>query len=100
MVFVGEAAVDQGGPRREFFRLLAKEFGSRYLVGREDCKFWLADVGALQVYIGVISFIVIPSALLRIGITTTWECTQLCPYYKEAADYPSWQSLCLIILVA
>ena len=51
MVFVGEAAVDQGGPRREFFRLLAKEFGSRCLVGKEDCKFWLADVGALQVYI-------------------------------------------------
>ena len=49
MVFVGEGAVDQGVPRREFFRLLAKEFGSRCMVGKEDYKFWLADVGALQV---------------------------------------------------
>ncbi|XP_065901724.1 uncharacterized protein [Dysidea avara] len=48
VVFVGEGAVDQGVPRREFFRLLAKEFGSRCMVGKEDYKFWLADVGALQ----------------------------------------------------
>ena len=48
-MFVGEGAIDQGGPRREFFRLLAEEIGSRCMIGKDGHKFWLADVGALQV---------------------------------------------------
>ena len=35
VIFVGEGAIDQGGPRREFFRLMAEEIGSRCMIGKD-----------------------------------------------------------------
>ena len=43
--FVGEGAVDQGGPRREFFRLLAINARDVFLQG----KFFATNVPAIQV---------------------------------------------------
>ena len=36
VTFVGEGAIDSGGPRREFFRLFAQQM---FLVGSPACKF-------------------------------------------------------------
>ena len=37
--FVGEPAVDQGGPRNEFFSFLHREvYGSNMFIGNETCK--------------------------------------------------------------
>ena len=44
--FVGESAIDHGGPLREFFRLLALESSEEFFQGRLGCKF---VVVALQV---------------------------------------------------
>ena len=43
--FIGEGAVDQGGPRREFFRLLAINARDVFLQG----KFFATNVSAVQV---------------------------------------------------
>ena len=39
MTFVGEGAVDSGGPRREFFRILGMEGARRLFVGNDTKKF-------------------------------------------------------------
>ena len=49
VTFVGEGAIDHGGPRREFFRLLAKEASEHYFHGAPGCKFFTNNVIALQV---------------------------------------------------
>ena len=49
MRFVGEGAVDQGGPRREFFRLLATKANQVYLKGRPEWKFFDTNVSGVQV---------------------------------------------------
>ena len=46
---MGEGAIDHGGPRREFFRLLAKEASEHYFQGAPGCKFFTNNVIALQV---------------------------------------------------
>ena len=53
--FVGEGAVDYGGPRREFFRLLASAAQQTFLVGSHDYKFFGSNVSAIQVIISVSS---------------------------------------------
>lgn len=52
MKFTGEGAVDHGGPRREFFRLLGCGACDLYFHGLPECKFFLANVSAIQVAIG------------------------------------------------
>ena len=47
--FVGESAIDHGGPLREFFRLLALESSEEFFQGRLGCKFFVNNVVALQV---------------------------------------------------
>ena len=47
--FVGEGAIDHGGPRREFFRLLALKSSEEFFQGRAGCKFFVNNVVALQV---------------------------------------------------
>ena len=47
--FVGEWAVDTGGPRREFFRLVALEAKEKFFIGRSFQKFFLCDILAIQV---------------------------------------------------
>ena len=46
--FVGEGAIDCGGPRREFFRLVALEAKDRFFTGGLK-KFFLCDMMAIQV---------------------------------------------------
>ena len=46
--FVGEGAIDCGGPRREFFRLVALEAKGRFFIGGLK-KFFLCDMMAIQV---------------------------------------------------
>lgn len=48
MTFVGEGAVDYGGPKREFFRLLIEEIVQYYMHGGV-LKFFIANVSAIQV---------------------------------------------------
>jgi len=48
VIFVGEGGIDHGGPRREFFRLLAISFGNELMIG-DTSKFMRPDVTALQV---------------------------------------------------
>ena len=50
VTFVGEGAVDHGGPRREFFRLFANEASRAYFRGAsEKCRFFDNNVVAVQV---------------------------------------------------
>ena len=49
MRFVGEGAVDYGGPRREFFRLLALKAGDVFFEGTPTKKFFALNVPAIQV---------------------------------------------------
>lgn len=46
---MGEGAVDQGGPRREFFRLLAMNASEHYFVGKKTNKFFVNNVTAFKV---------------------------------------------------
>ena len=46
--FIGESSIDSGGPRREFFRLLAYESSQLYMRGGKD-KYMASNVAALQV---------------------------------------------------
>ena len=48
--FVGEGAVDHGGPRREFFRLFASGSKICFFHGSETRKFFINNVSAVQVY--------------------------------------------------
>ena len=47
--FIGEGAVDYGGPRREFFRLLALKAGDEFFEGPPTKKFFALNVPAIQV---------------------------------------------------
>ena len=52
MNFVGEGAIDYGGPRREFFRLLAVKLdddNSQYFHGVEGKNFFLCNVVGYRV---------------------------------------------------
>ena len=46
---MGEGAIDNGGPRREFFRLMGIEAAEHYFQGAPGCKFFTNNVIALQV---------------------------------------------------
>ena len=48
--------MDLGGPRREFFRLLAIQASERFFIGKEDQKFFCTDVKALQVWNTSVSY--------------------------------------------
>lgn len=48
--FVGEGAVDQGGPKREFFRLLAQAASKTFFKGSNSkTKFLDNNITAVQV---------------------------------------------------
>ena len=49
VTFVGEGAVDYGGPRREFFRILASDAAKSFFVGNDFMKFFSMDATAFQV---------------------------------------------------
>ena len=49
--FVGEGAIDYGGPRREFFRLLALNARDTFFIGDSNRKFFDTNVSAVQVII-------------------------------------------------
>ncbi len=50
MVFVGEGAIDTGGPRREFLRLLAKQLSNGpYFQSGEDGSFFACNTTGYQV---------------------------------------------------
>lgn len=46
---MGEAGVDEGGLRREFFRLLGLSVQEKYFQGREDHKFFVQNISAIVV---------------------------------------------------
>ena len=50
MNFVTEGAIDNGGPRREFFRLFALEASKVYFHGGDnEAKFMINNITAVQV---------------------------------------------------
>ena len=51
---MGEGALDYGGPRREFFRLLSHAARGAYFQGLDDCKFFMANVSAIQVVVSML----------------------------------------------
>ena len=51
MCFIGEPAVDTGGPSREFWRLLMLEVNNTFCVGGDEAKVFVRDVPAIQVAI-------------------------------------------------
>lgn len=53
--FVDGSAVDQGGPRREFFRLLAHEISKTYFSG-DGAKYFVNNISAIQVRSTIIAY--------------------------------------------
>ena len=51
VTFVGEGAIDQGGPKREFFRLFAEQACTYFRGDNKQPKFLRNDILAVQVYI-------------------------------------------------
>lgn len=49
--FVGEPAIDTGGPTREFWRLLNIALQEHYFVGTEGKKIFIHNVPAIEVFI-------------------------------------------------
>jgi hypothetical protein len=47
--FLGEEAVDTGGPSREFWRLFAEALVEQYCVGDEGVYLFVKNIPALQV---------------------------------------------------
>ncbi len=56
---MGEGAIDHGGPRREFFRLLSLSASEKYFQGIAGNKYFVNNVTALLVYIYSSSIILI-----------------------------------------
>ena len=48
--FIGEGGIDHGGPRREFFLILAHEAAVSYMRGGDGDKYMAPNVTALQVF--------------------------------------------------
>ena len=46
---MGEGAIDHGGPRREFFRLLAQKSQECFFIGEASNSYFLPNVSAIQV---------------------------------------------------
>ena len=63
VTFVGEGAIDYGGPRREFFRLLAAKASKSMFIGSDDMMFFSMDTAALQVCKKLYTFYVFQSIL-------------------------------------
>ena len=55
MQFIGEDALDQGGPRREFWRLLRDEIKAKMCAGDNDRLSLEHDIVGLQV-IGMLAY--------------------------------------------
>ena len=54
ITFVGEGDVDNGGPKREFFRLFAQVADKIYFIGQSgQPKFFRGDILAVQVHTGM-----------------------------------------------
>ena len=51
VTFVGEGAIDQGGPKREFFRLFAEQACTYFRGDDKRPKFLRNDILAVQVFI-------------------------------------------------
>ena len=51
---MGEGVIDYGGPRREFFRLFSHAARDAYFQGLDDCKFFMANVSAIQVLVSML----------------------------------------------
>ena len=50
VTFIGEGALDHGGPKREFFRLFAQGVSERYFQGvSSGIRFFVNDIMAVQV---------------------------------------------------
>ena len=57
VIFVGEGAIDQGGPKREFFRLFAKAASEVYFRGDATrAKYMANNITAFQVIIAIIKY--------------------------------------------
>ena len=54
MKFLGEEAIDEGGPKHEFWRLLATDIKSKMCIGGEDQLTLEHDVLGLQVKMCII----------------------------------------------
>ena len=64
---MGEGAVDVGGPRREFYRLLASQASdSDLFTGREGRKFFACNILSIQVIFVTISILPPLNSLLKL----------------------------------
>ena len=50
VTFVGEGAIDQGGPKREFFRLFAEQACTYFRGDDKQPKFLRNNIQAVQVH--------------------------------------------------
>ena len=90
MSFVGEGAIDEGGPKREFFCLLIQEIGqSEYMQGGTQ-KFFLANVPAILVciYICILTTFAI-THIHRGEISNLLDIMQGCPVYRGTRVSPT-----------
>ena len=89
--FVGEGSVDYGGPRREFFRLLALNAKEMWFVGSSDKKFFANNV--LGVQVGNQNIQNLMSCMCckkcRQKIFTILAGSALCPYVRVVMGFHS-----------
>ena len=74
ITFIGEGAIDYGGPKREFFRIFSQEVGENYFKGqRGQPKFFRGDMLAVQVHTNYVSESRLNLFTLRGMNFTFWE---------------------------
>ena len=95
MSFVGERAIDEGGPKREFFHLLIQEIGQSEYVQGGTQKFFLANVPAILVciYICILTTFAI-THIHRGEISNLLDIMQGCPVYRGDQGFPYSQIQC------
>lgn len=70
--FVGEGAIDHGGPRREFFRLFAQKVEEDFFQGSDGNKYFVQNIAAVHCSVHVKCNVCVANIHVCNGCFTGW----------------------------